>query len=89
MKLSYALTAAATRGSAGAELLEVAGVVVELVVGAVGLPEVPDVLAVVLPAVPLGPGFGVLLLQPATTTAIAAATNTTLWDLTTGPPFQG
>jgi len=68
MKFSYAFTAAATRGSAGVELPDVEG--------GVELPEVLDVLGVVLwPSVPLGPGFGELLLHPTTATAaIAAAT---------------
>lgn len=81
MKLSYALAAAATRGSAGVELLDVGGVVLPDVPGVVGLPDVLEVDTWLSDA--LGPGFGVLLLQPATTTAVAAATSAIFWYLRT------
>lgn len=91
MKLSYAFTAAATRGSAGTELLEVAGVVDELADGEAELPDVLGVLAVVtwLLSGALGPGFGELLLQPTTTMAITAARSATSRELRTCPPIGG
>lgn len=89
MKLSYALTAAATRGSAGAELVvggddDAGSVDVEL-------PEVPGADGVVLwLSGALGPGFGALLPHPVTTAAAtAAAVNATQGDLRTFPPFGG
>jgi hypothetical protein len=91
VKLSYALTAAATRGSAGVELLTVGDVAGELVVD-VALPEVPGELGVALwPSVALGPGFGELLLHPATATAtIAAATSASKREvLRTPSPIRG
>lgn len=90
MKLSYAFTAAATRGSAGAELLDVAGVVAALVFGEVGPPEALVVLGeLTWLSGALGPGFGLLLLHPARAAAIAAATSTTQRDPRTCPPFSG
>jgi hypothetical protein len=92
VKFSYAFTAAATRGSAGAELLvDGGGVDAELVDADVEVPEVLGVLGVVAwLSDALGPGFGELLLHPATTAAATvAATSATKGDLRTGPPVRG
>jgi hypothetical protein len=75
---SYAFTAAATRGSAGVELLTLGGV--DAVDGDVELEVLVAFVVVWLGA--LGPGFGESLLHPATTAAaIAAATRATKEDL--------
>lgn len=88
-KFSYALTAAATRGSAGVEPLDVGGV--DGAWADVGV-ELVEVLAVVVARLPdgLGPGFGELLLHPARRAAvIAVAASTAHRDLRTRPPFGG
>jgi hypothetical protein len=95
MKCSYAFSAAATRGSAGVELLAVGGV--DAVDGEVELELLVSIVGVVRPLGALGPGFGDLLLHPATTAAtMAAATRATKGDLGTDhlpsgvtPPFCG
>jgi hypothetical protein len=87
MKLSYALMAAATRGSAGDELLLEDGVVAGLVFGDVELSDVPVV--VILLSGALGPGFGVLLVHPARAATIAAAPSTTHRDPRTLPSVRG